>query len=410
VRFQQIKARDNWRQIANSLGYMSSIFDDPPYWVEALDEPFCAVFDQTEVSRLIEPATNEIIELALETVDYVCNSDYSDQLFDRLKIPIRCRNAIRTSWRYQEPSIWGRLDFSYSGDELKLLELNFGGAISLYEAALFQMLWLQGIQHSGEVSANALQSNTIHESLIKAFADLIPDNHTVHFVTPSSDPEESDTVRYLQSCAVTAKRVTKFLQLKDVGIDKKGRLVDLESQEIKYLVKLYPWELLFREDAKVSEKTGRSVLLPLIENRKTFFFEPIWKSILTNKGVLNIMQELKPDCKWLLESAIDGTPLAEKIKTAPHVKKPLIGAQGSGVSIVYPDQPEKSTRTPGGYEKAGFLIQKLHPLPKYNDYHLVLGSWVIAGRPAGIGVRADLSPITTGKNCIFVPHYVEPLN
>ena len=36
--------------------------------------------------------------------------------------------------------------------------------------------------------------------------------------------------------------------------------------------------------------------------------------------------------------------------------------------------------------------------------HAVIGSWVVAGQPAGIGVREDPSPITHNLSR-FVPHY-----
>ena len=36
--------------------------------------------------------------------------------------------------------------------------------------------------------------------------------------------------------------------------------------------------------------------------------------------------------------------------------------------------------------------------------HAVIGSWIIAGEPAGIGMREDAQPVTTNRSR-FVPHY-----
>ena len=36
--------------------------------------------------------------------------------------------------------------------------------------------------------------------------------------------------------------------------------------------------------------------------------------------------------------------------------------------------------------------------------HALVGSWVIAGKAAGIGMREDKNPITTNLSR-FVPHY-----
>ena len=45
-----------------------------------------------------------------------------------------------------------------------------------------------------------------------------------------------------------------------------------------------------------------------------------------------------------------------------------------------------------------------NPLPVYDGMHAVIGSWVIAGKAAGIGMREDKAPITTNASR-FVPHY-----
>ena len=137
------------------------------------------------------------------------------------------------------------------------------------------------------------------------------------------------------------------------------------------------------------------------------FFEPAWKSLLSNKGTLSIMRELFPDSPYLLKAAIEGTPEADELKKKPYAKKPLHGMQGSNVSLIYPDDPSLNFTTPGSYGREGFLIQELHPLPKHGDYHVLVGSWIIDNQPSGIGIRADRSPITTGEHCLFVPHIVE---
>jgi glutathionylspermidine synthase len=407
MQFQKIEARSNWKALAAELGYMSTILDDPPYWVEALEQPFCAVFSADEITQKIEPATAEILDIARHTVDAICNGGNSNALFDRLKTPISAREAIRKSWNRGDRSLWGRLDFSYNDSGLKLLELNFDGAVSLYESSIFQRAWFQDLHDSGVLPKDTAQSNFIHERLIEFFTDCIPAGQVVHFAAPSDDAEEVDTVRYLQSCAVLAKLRTRFLKVEDLGYTSEGGLLDLESQEVKYLVKLYPWEYLLRQDQKISEQLGNQILVPRIEEGTTTFFEPIWRSLLGNKGILALMKENAPDCKWLLDAAFENTPQADSLKKRPHVKKPIFGMQGSSISIVYPDEPEKNVSNPGTFGNTGYVIQELHPLPTYQDYHMLVGSWVIAGQPAGLALRADLSPITTANNCLFVPHYVQ---
>lgn len=71
--FRQIEKRYHWKDEFDRLGYLSSMLDNPPYWVEALDEPFCAVFDRKDI-QTIKDASLVLWHLALSAVDCVVNS------------------------------------------------------------------------------------------------------------------------------------------------------------------------------------------------------------------------------------------------------------------------------------------------------------------------------------------------
>jgi len=407
VRFKTVPARPDWRQRATELGYMAALFDDPPYWVEALPEPFCAIFSAAEIEDIIEPATQELTALALLAVEEVCSGADSEKLFDQLQIPTNFREPIRQSWQRRDHSIYGRFDFSYSDCKLKLLEMNFDTAISLYEASIFQLVWLEDLRAQELIERDSDQFNTIHDDLLRAFCAMNVGQKTIHFTSVRDAEEDEDTTKYLMSCALLAGLKSKFLHTHELGFDEKGQLIDTDGHVITDLFKLYPWEYLFEDDAQIVKNNGQSILAPLIASGGTTFIEPIWKTILANKGILPILWQMAPECPYLLVTCFENSPQAGALKTKPHVKKPLYGREGGSISIVYPDDPTKSFVNPGVFGKEGFVVQALHPLPKYNDYHVLLGSWVIAGNPSGIGIRADLSPITTGMHCLFVPHMIE---
>src|SRR5581483_2015930 len=202
MRFQTIEKRPNWKSRADELGYLSTILDDPPYWVEALDQPFCAVFSLHEIEDVIESATEEIAELALQAVDYVVNGSRSDELFERLKIPPMFREPIRKSWQRNDGSIYGRFDFSYNDGRLKLLELNFDTPTSLYEASVLQWFWLEDLKANGKLPDSADQFNSLHDRLIAAFKKNCRCNQLLHLTTIHDAPEDEETVRYLESCAI----------------------------------------------------------------------------------------------------------------------------------------------------------------------------------------------------------------
>jgi glutathionylspermidine synthase len=59
----------------------------------------------------------------------------------------------------------------------------------------------------------------------------------------------------------------------------------------------------------------------------------------------------------------------------------------------------------GGYGAEGFVRQALAPLPQFDGQHVVLGSWIAAGRPCGLSVREDASPITKNSSR-YLPHAI----
>jgi glutathionylspermidine synthase len=59
---------------------------------------------------------------------------------------------------------------------------------------------------------------------------------------------------------------------------------------------------------------------------------------------------------------------------------------------------------PGGYGAEGYIYQGYAPLPNLGGGYVVLGSWIVGDRPAGLCVREDFSPITRNTSR-FLPHY-----
>lgn len=408
MKFQKISARPGWRAQADKLGYLASVLDDPPYWIEAAKQPFCASVSMLEVEAFIEEATEELTALALECVENVCTSSRSEELFDALKIPKPYRNPIRRSWARRDSSLYGRFDFACSDGQVKLLELNFDTPTSLYEAAVLQWYWYDDHVKSGSLPQGSDQFNSIHERLIEAFKHM-KDIRRLHLSSISNCDEDEGTVRYLQSCAAQAGLATAFIHMSDLGFDKKGHLIDMNGREIKSLFKLYPWEHLFKEDETIRQRKKHRILPSLVESNHVKFLEPMWKAILSNKAILPIMWELAPNHPNLLATTLDdNSKMAQVLRDGPHVRKPIFGREGANVSIEFPDVDEMCVKKEGPYGQEGFILQEYHALPEYEDYHCVVGSWVVDNQPAGMGIRADKSAIT-GNTACFIPHFIEPV-
>ena len=80
----------------------------------------------------------------------------------------------------------------------------------------------------------------------------------------------------------------------------------------------------------------------------------------------------------------------------PCVEKPVRGREGRDVRLVAADELGSLHR--------GHIYQAAAPLPVFDGMHALIGSWVIAGKAAGIGLREDKAPVTTNTSR-FVPHY-----
>lgn len=408
MKFQPVQARSNWKDRAQEMGYLAWMFDNPPYWAEALPQPFCAEFTVSEIRDTIAKASSELIELGLRAVEEVCCSARSDELFNRLRIPNQFRDGIKQSWLRKDPTVYGRFDFSFNNGQVKLLELNFDTALALYESSIFQLVWFEDLKSAGQISGD--QYNTLHDRLIKTFASLDLGEDLLHLACLKQYPEDWDTSQYMQSCAIQAGVKAKLIEIKDLTYDDNDQLMDSDGLPVKHMFKLYPWQFLFADDARVAnlDPNGRShsLLAKAMETGSTKFIEPPWKVLLSSKAIMSVMWDLEPNCPRLLESRTEDQPEAAQLKQRPHARKPIFGMEGTSVSLIHPGQPEKSFVNPGHLGHEGFLLQDLCPLPKYENYHVLIGSWVIGGKPAGIGIRADRSPVTTANHCIFVPHYV----
>jgi glutathionylspermidine synthase len=220
-------------------------------------------------------------------------------------------------------------------------------------------------------------------------ATVVPVGH-LHLAGQTESVEDTGTLAYLADCAVAAGRTATILDIAEIGLSG-DRFTDLDEQPIDRLFKLYPWEWLFAEDF------GRSPAMAT-----TRFIEPPWKAILANKGILPLLWEMAPGHPNLLPAFFDDDPRAERLAAA-HVRKPLYSREGGNVELVEDGAPVE--RTGGLYGAEGYVLQAARPLPNFDGFYPVLGSWVVGNRPCGLGIREDFTRITTDRSR-FLPHVI----
>lgn len=379
-----IAERPNWRDRAAELGFTFHSPNGEPYW----DETAYYAFTLDEIENGIEAPTAELDQMARQLVDRVVRSE---ELLTRLAIPESAWDSVRTSWHRNAPSLYGRFDLSFDGaGPAKLLEYNADTPTSLYEAAAFQWFWLEDQIAAGKLPAGADQYNSIHEKLVARFAELAGQG-TLHLACIDQSIEDRGTIAYIDECARQGGFATKFIAMSDIGLGTDGQFYDLENEPIQRLFKLYPWEWMFGEtfaDALLRSNTG--------------MLEPPWKAVLSNKGILPLLWEMAPGHPNLLPSYFEGDPRAAELGGG-YALKPLFSREGANIELVRDGRV--IDRDAGPYGREGRVVQALAPLPCQDGNHAVVGSWVIAGKPAGLGVREDKSAITKNTSR-FLPHAI----
>lgn len=380
-----IAERDDWQQTAERLGFRFHTIDGAPYW----DENAYYAFTLEQIERDIETPTGELHEMAMDLVAEVVRDE---ALLRRLAIPPAYWDWIAQSWREASPHLYGRMDFAYDGTSAaKLYELNYDTPTSLYEAAFFQWLWLEQQVERGALPKGADQYNLIQETLIEAFATIakrLP--KPLYFSAVRDSLEDQGTVAYLADCAEQAGLATRRIAIEDIGLSKDGWYTDTDDAVIRALFKLYPLEFLFEEEFGPALPASRCVLI-----------EPPWKAVLSNKGILPLLWERHPDHPNLLPTFFDDKPA----DTLPPgwVRKPLFSREGANIELRAADG--ETLRSDGPYTDAPFIRQAFHPLPKFDGGYPLTGSWVVADRACGLGVREDASLITQDTSR-FVPHVI----
>lgn len=341
-------------------------------------------FSMPQILKL-EEVTNELFQMCLHAVQYVIDKN----LFDRFCIEDALIPLIIRSWENEEPSFYGRFDFGYDGvNEPKMLEFNADTPTSLYEASVVQWYWLQ------EVMKGKDQFNSMHEKLINYWKSCLDyfNNEVVHFACINHEiVEDFTTVEYIRDTAYQAGINTKFIYIEDIGWDEARQMfVDLEGQPIYNIFKLYPWEWLMGEEFGVN--------IPKDVNQSKWI-EPAWKAILSNKAILPILWELYPNHPNLLECYFD-----EPHGMTDYVEKPIYSREGANVTIYHNEDVMEFAD--GEYGDEGFVYQKLFEIPNMNGNYPIIGSWVIGGESAGMGIRESDGRIT-GNLSRFVPHIID---
>ncbi len=366
--------RPGWRERVEAVGLTYHSHEAGPYW----DESAAYEFTAAEIA-VLETAARDLHRLCLDAAEAVVERGW----WDRLGLPPAAIPAIRRSWERDDFSLYGRFDLAFDGrGPPKLLEYNADTPTALVEAAVAQWFWLQ------DTRPDADQFNSIHERLIAAWQRW--GGTEVHFSAIKDHAEDEQTVLYLRDTCAQAGLAHHAVAIEDLGWDESRRgFVDLAGKPVTHCFKLYPWEWLWAEPFGVH-----------LAEDSVRFFEPAWKMLLSNKGLLPILWELFPDHPNLLPAYETPAPLGDR-----YVRKPKLSREGANVSWF--EGGVAIEESPGDYGAEGYVYQAPAALPDFDGHRAVCGVWIVDHEPAGLGLREDTRRIT-GNLSRFVPHFFRP--
>ncbi|WP_271271536.1 glutathionylspermidine synthase family protein [Aliamphritea hakodatensis] len=382
----QSRERPGWQSRAAEFGFTFHTMYGEPYW----DESIYYEFSLQQIENHIEDPTEELHRMCLAAVDEVVSSE---ALMAKFQIPDIHRDLIRHSWLRKDPSLYSRMDLAYNGSgPAKLYENNADTPTSLYETGFWQWLWLEDKIHSGDLPKQTDQYNSLQEKLIERFREIRQPrlDSMLHFACAKDTDEDRGTVQYLQDCASEAGIRNKFTYVEDIGHGVGDVFTDIDSEQIRWMFKLYPWEFMLREDFG-----------DLLQKSAVSWLEPPWKALVSNKAILPLLWKMFPGHPNLLPSYFEEDMPSSGLSR--YVRKPIFAREGANVSIHVDGQQIEASEGP--YGKEGFIYQEYCPLPRFAGNHTLIGSWLINDRPAGMSVREDSSQITQDLSR-FVPHII----
>lgn len=380
-----IEERPHWQEKAEEEGFKFHTFPENAksvYW----DERAYYRFSLQQIENDIEDPTQELHAMCLQFVDD-CVDD--DEVLRRMQIPEWAWQSVRDSWHRNEPSLYGRMDFAYTGQgPAKFLEYNADTPTSVYETAYFQWGWLEDSIESGRLPAGADQYNALQDQLIAGFS-MLPVDGPMHFVCAEGSEEDWGTISYLAHCASLAGHGSFLTHIHNIGADRGGNFLDPEGRPVRWLFKLYPWEWMQRE-----------LYMKYVTACDTHFFEPPWKAMLSNKALLAYLWKRHPGHPNLLPAFFEDERGASLSRFA---RKPIFAREGANVRLQ--DGESVLAETGGEYGEEGFVVQELTQLYRSEHGHALVGSWVANNVACGVGIREDDS-IITGNDARYVPHAI----
>ena len=339
--------------------------------------------------------------------------DLSDAQLLELGFPSLSLPFIRME-QFSPESIISRFDFAITNEGIKMLEFNSDTPTFIVEC--FQMneeVCKELNYHNPNSNQERLLASGITKAVMEATKGIEKPN--VVFTAHHEHIEDWNTTKYLSKLCRVENKVVPISALritKDALFDNDGKPIDILYRQT------YPIEHLVEDrDPSTGDYVGIE-LLQLVKEEKLFIINPISSFLLQPKSIQCLIWGLaeenafytNEECKWIKEYMLPTYLEADTfLGESSFVEKPSFGREGDTVTIRDRDTNIVVKNSYQTYKKELSIFQKYTKLPVISletekgreELSYVFGSFLIAGKPSSIGIRAGEK--ITGNESYYLP-------
>jgi glutathionylspermidine synthase len=367
------------------------------------------ISDQTHT--LLREATEKMGKVFFKTAGLLRSLE--DQQLLELGFPAASLPFLRMKTLFPE-SVISRFDFVLTRNGVKMLEFNADTPTFIVECFKING---EVCSELGYRNPNGNQEKLLASGITKAVLESSKEcaSPNVVFTAHRDHMEDWNTTVYLSQLCKVPNQVLPISELRITD----GALLDSNGVSIDVLYRqTYPLEhLLEDQDPNTGDLVGVE-LLQLAKEGKLSIVNPVSAFLLQPKSIQCLIWGLaeqegfytKEEQEWIntymLPTYLEADSFAG---THSYVQKPSFGREGDSITIWDQHTKVDAQNSFQTYKNELPVYQSYVPLPVVSletekgieELSLVFGSFLIAGKPSSIGIRAGGK--ITGNESYFLP-------
>lgn len=391
-----IAPRKNWQQIVENQGlpYHSAggtYWQDDVYYQLTAQEADYINYTTNVTYEKIHGMVKEMMSNSLQRARIKTHMVNSGMCPDTVE-------AIFENWdevgRYKTRTSYGRFDLAFDSNmRLKMFEYNADTPVVLIETGYCQWEWLTD-QFGDAVGEDVSQINELYPELLEMFTAWR--NQGIQTMVFTCDKGQiGEVFEYEASCLYLMEIASevgikgKFRFVGDLEVGDKEPVITVDGEVPDAIFKLYPTEWMVEDLRAQKGRTNAADVL-----RLNNLIEEPFKLLMGGKWLLPYLYDrYKNITDVFIPAWHDRNSCIDK----KVVAKSYYGRIGMEVEVLEPGQMTSL--------EGPVIYQEFTDTKEFDGWKPVLCSWTVNGRSAGLGIREQLTDITT-DSCRFASHIV----